>query len=169
MGTGTPLPLDPREMQTARADIKREFPNLDDSFQVTSWPGEHYNCIAWAAEDAWRWWWPDIDSEAFWPHGLDRDETIPGFVAAFATLGYAPCISHELEVGYEKVVIFAIGTRVKHMSRQLPSGAWTSKLGDWWDIGHSEVDEVRATHYGRRIQILRRLIPEAPVVVPSGS
>ena len=167
MGTGTPLPLNPQEMRRVRGDIKNEFPQLADSFQVTSLPADQYNCIAWAAEDQWQWWWPDIDHECFWPAGIDRNETIEGFVAAFRVLGYEPCFSEALESGYEKVAIFAVSNRVKHMARQLSSGDWTSKLGDWWDIRHETVDEISAPHYGRRQQVLKRILRTGPPIVPS--
>jgi len=168
MGTGAPLPLTPHEMQTVRSAIKSEFHNLADSFQLTSWPTEQYNCIAWAAEDQGRWWWPDIDGESFWPQGIERNETILDFITAFRTLGYETCESHDLEIGYEKVAIFAIGDRVKHMGRQLSSGAWTSKLGPWWDVGHDSVDEIEAPHYGRRVQILKRTSLNISII-PSGT
>ena len=165
MGTGAPLPLTPQEMHTTRSEIKSEFHELADSFIVTSWDVEHYNCIAWAAEDQGQWWWPDPDHESFWPQGIPRDDNIDSFVAAFALMGYERSDSFELEPGYEKVAIFAIGTKVKHMSRQLPSGTWTSKLGPWWDIEHADVDEIRAPHYGVRERVLRRPIPD-PIQLP---
>jgi hypothetical protein len=156
MGTGTPLSLEQREMEGVRAEIKGTFTKLTDSFQVTSWPTDTYNCVAWAAGDSRKWWWPDPEGESFWPHGVDRQDTIETFIAAFRTIGYEPCKSHHLEAGFEKVAIYAIGERTKHMARQLPSGAWTSKLGGWWDINHHSIDEVEAPHYGVRVQILCR-------------
>jgi hypothetical protein len=129
MGTGAPLPLTPQRMQTVRSEIQNEFRQLTNSFEVTSWDVECYNCIAWAAEDQSQWWWPDPDYESFWPRGVPRDDSIDSFMTAFATLGYELCDSLDLEVGYEKVALFAIGSKVKHMARQLRSGSWTSKLG----------------------------------------
>jgi hypothetical protein len=160
MGTGTPLPLDPHEMQNVRTEIRRVFTNLTDSFQVTSWPAERYNCVAWAADDPSNWWWPDPDGESFWPRGVERQDTVEAFIAAFRTIGYEPCESDDLETGCDKVAIYAIGNNAKHMARQLPSGAWTSKLGEWWDIGHHAIEEVEAPHYGIRVQILRRPSPQ---------
>jgi len=160
MGTGAPLPLAPQEMQTVRSEIQGEFQALADSFTVTSWDVEHYNCIAWAAQDQGQWWWPDPDFESFWPQGIPRDDSIDSFKAAFAVLGYERCDSIDLEPGYEKVAIFAIETKVKHMARQLPSGTWTSKLGPWWDVGHAGVDEITAPHYGERKCVLKRPLPD---------
>lgn len=160
MGTGTPVPLNQEEMLQVRAEIRAEFKALNDSFQVTSWPTDNYNCIAWAAEDIGNWWWPDPDGESFWPIGIPREETVDAFIAAFSTLGYEPCETGDLEPGYEKVAIYAVGNRTKHMARQLPSGAWTSKLGEWWDVGHELAEEIEAPHYGIRKQVLRRQQPD---------
>jgi hypothetical protein len=140
MGTGEPLPLSQQQARDARIAINQDFGNLNDAFQITSWPTDSYNCIAWAAEDQSYWWWPDPDHESFWPHGVQRDDSMAAFVAAFRTIGYELCNSFDLEAGFEKVAIYAVGDKVKHMARQLPSGAWTSKLGEWWDIAHDSVD-----------------------------
>ena len=162
MGAGQPLPLSQQEMQAAREAIKRDFGSLHDAFQVTSWPTDSYNCIAWAAEDTCYWWWPDPDGEAFWPHGIERQDSITAFIAAFQTIGYEPCDSYTLEAGFEKVALYVVAGRVKHMARQLPSGSWTSKLGGWWDIAHDSVDGVQdhpdrpIPHYGVKMQALRR-------------
>ena len=156
MGTGTPLPLSPYEMQLARDSIQHEFQNLTAAFQVTSWPNQNYNCIAWAADDFTQWWWPDADGESFWPAGVPRLERLDAFITAFETIGYEPCATHEIEPGYEKVAIYTLGDSPKHMAKQLPSGAWSSKLGEWWDIGHNLLEEVRVAHYGSPRQILRR-------------
>jgi hypothetical protein len=165
VGTGTQLPLDSHEMQRVRAGVKEALPSLTDSFRVTSWPTEDYNCIGWAAEDQTNWWWPDPDGEYFWPKKVPREETVGAFVDAFRVVGYEPCDSPNLEKGWEKVAIYAIGDRVKHMARQLvPSGEWTSKLGEWWDISHSSPDEVEINIYGKSVQILKRResIPTIP-------
>jgi|CZKY01.1.fsa_nt_gi hypothetical protein len=172
MGTGAALPLSPQEMQTVRAEINNEFSSLQDAFQVTSWPLDTYNCIAWAAEDHCYWWWPDPDYESFWPRGVDREDTVVAFIAAFQTMGYELCDSYDLEPGFEKVAIYSAGERVKHMARQLPSGAWTSKLGDWWDIAHNSVDGVQdpptRIHYGVKRKAMRRIMPHL-AVIPSAT
>lgn len=48
-----------------------------------------------------------------------------------------------------------------HAARQLPSGAWTSKLGEWEDIEHDTLEalegsEGRGEAYGRVALILKR-------------
>ena len=72
--------------------IEARFPGLRTSpFRVTSPATRGYNCIAWAAGDTNRWWWPDPEDDAsFWPPGVAPEETISAFTAAFATLGVSP-------------------------------------------------------------------------------
>lgn len=156
MGTGTPLPLEPHEMEQTRREIRGFFPKLDESFQVTSYPTDDYNCIGWAANDQENWWWPDPDGEGFWPSSVAREEKIDSFIAAFRTLGYEPCLSSRLQAGYEKVAIYALNGVPKHMARQMPSGEWSSKLGEWWDIGHSKIGEIETSDYGAPVKFMRR-------------
>jgi hypothetical protein len=75
---------------------------------VTSPKTPRYNCIAWAAGDNQRWWWPDPDNVAYWPAGATREATVAAFIEAFGTLGYQPCINSDLEPGYQKVPLYAL-------------------------------------------------------------
>ena len=138
--------------------VRRNFPNLrQGEFQLTSRESDEYNCIAWAARDTTRWWWPSID--AYWPAAVPQAETLENFIAAFRTLGYRPCEFNEaLEPEFEKVAIY-IGDngRPTHMARQLESGKWTSKLGEGCDIEHDYLRGVEGVAYGRAVQILKRL------------
>jgi hypothetical protein len=106
------------------------FPGLRGSGYVVTSPEDiRYNCIAWAAEDKERWWWPDEDSH--WPEGAAREETIAAFVAAYGEPDFVPCDGPLLEEGYEKILIYASpdGTPT-HVARQLQSGLWSSKRYD---------------------------------------
>jgi hypothetical protein len=38
----------------------------------------------------------------------------------------------------------------------LPTGKWTSKLGDWDDIEHDTLEALEAAFYGRVAQIMKR-------------
>jgi len=141
--------------------ITEVFPGLQTSpFQITSPTSRDYNCIAWAAGDTTRWWWPDPDSDAsFWPPGIPREETIDAFVAAFAALGYAASATDELEVGFEQVALSASGTLPTHAARQLPNGRWTSKLGLREDIEH-DLHALSGEAYGSGVLILKRSVSE---------
>lgn len=140
----------------SRTEILSHLPRLRKMwFSVTSPPTPDYNCIAWAAGDTSRWWWPK-PTIYHWPEHVAREADLPSFIAAFATLGYAPCPDGTLEKDFEKVAIFADRDgRPTHAARQLPSGRWTSKLGKIEDISHS-IYGVEGAAYGEVVQYLQR-------------
>ncbi len=123
-------------------------------YVVTSPMDDRYNCVAWAADDRERWWWPDQDS--YWPEGAPREETITAFVAAYGDLGFVSCDDPLIETGYEKVAIYAApdGTPT-HVARQLPSGLWSSKIGQLQDIQH-QLEDLAGPAYGACARVLKR-------------
>lgn len=140
------------------------FPNLvRGQYHVTSEETPEYNCIAHAAEKNDNWWWPD-DAPAYWPEGLEKAETLDGFVLAYETVGFKTCPtqSRELEPNVVKVAIYVDQDGVPtHAARQIPGGAWTSKLGDWEDIQHQTLEAMEAgadptLGYGKVALIMRR-------------
>jgi hypothetical protein len=136
--------------------LEEIFPGLrGQSYQVQSPRDDRYNCIAWAAGDAGRWWWPDSAHEDFWPAGVARAETLAAFRDAFATLGYALCDGEQLEIGYEKIALFAREGVPKHAARQLPNGRSTSKLGPHADIEHA-LHNLTGMVYGSVALVMRR-------------
>jgi hypothetical protein len=137
------------------------FPNFYRLGSVIASPGDvRYNCIAWAAGETHRVWWPGL---WYWPPGVPIGDDLAAFVQAFATLGYMPCPDDSLEPGFEKVAIYAVGAAVKPMARQLPGGRWTSKLGPKVDVEHVLGGLVGPT-YGTVVQILKR--PSKAITLP---
>lgn len=122
------------------------------TFELTSPRTEEYNCIAWAAGDTERWWWPQ---GGFWPVGVAARETVPAFEAAYESLGYVVCEGGELEPGYEKVAIFEIDGTPTHAARQLVDGSWTSKLGALEDVQHP-LEGLKVDAYGPPVRYLKR-------------
>ena len=121
-----------------------------------------YNCIAWAAGDQSRWWWPDVQGFAYWPAGVPREVSVPGFIAAFQSLGYELCGTGRLQDGVQKIVLFGhvdmLGQLVPtHAARQLASGSWTSKMGALEDILHTEADLVCGPVYGQLVCFMSRV------------
>ncbi len=124
------------------------------NYRITSPKDSVYNCIAWAVGDTTQWWWPDPPGQEYWPAGVPREETVPAFLAAFATLGFEPGASEELEAGVEKIALFVNATGMPtHAARQLLSGRWTSKLGRGEDIEH-DLQDLTGTMYGRVAHVL---------------
>jgi hypothetical protein len=136
------------------------FPAFGGSgYVITSAVDDRYTCVAWAAHDNERWWWPDQDS--YWPDGAPREETIAAFVAAYGVLGFVSCDGPFLEAGFEKVAIYAAPDSVPtHVARQLPSGLWISKLGQLQDIQH-QLEDLAGPAYGSCARFLKRQQPLA--------
>lgn len=121
-----------------------------------------YNCIAWAANDLARWWWPTgyvQGKPAYWPIS-DRTVTVACFHEAFAVARqYEPCDSPSPERGYEKVALYVTSRDVPtHMARQVPSGGWTSKLGPHEDLTHHTLTALECSVYGQPRYFMRRRI-----------
>ena len=129
----------------------------EEGFELTSEVDDGYNCIAWAAEDTARWWWPESD-DAYWPSGVSDETSVAAFVEAFETLGYERCEGDWLENGYLKIAIYAdANDEPTHASRQLPDGSWTHKLGEWEDLT-STLRGVVCDAYGDPIVYMRRVV-----------
>ena len=72
------------------------FPNLvAEGYTIQSPQDLAYNCIAWAADDYDKRWWPSIDD--YWPVGVPLEVTVDAFVLAFETLGYVECKTSDFE------------------------------------------------------------------------
>ena len=125
------------------------------SFDLTSEQDENYNCIAWAAGDIENWWWP---IGGHWPDGIEEQETLAAFEAAYGTRGYAVCETPELEEGFEKVAIYELRGVPTHAARQLPDGNWTSKLGALEDVRHP-IEGLKVEIYGNPVRYLKRPRP----------
>jgi hypothetical protein len=142
--------------------IEHDFPGLRGTgYRVTSPPDDAYNCIAWAAGETARWWWPDDPDDpdrAHWPSGVPRVETLEAFRDAFATLGYLVRNADRPEAGYEKVALFALAGVPKHATRQLPGGRWTSKLGLREDVEHA-LHDLTGMMYGSVVLVMKRPLP----------
>jgi len=137
------------------------FPNLVDGvFVETSEYDTGYNCIAWAANDTTAWWQPAQGIGYYWPPGAPGGDSIWVYSAAFGTLGYEECQDAKLEEGWEKIALYAVlrdGELIAtHAARQLQDGKWTSKLGDFEDITHENLEDVFCDDYGVDLMYMRR-------------
>lgn len=150
-----------------RARIEQDYPNLKKSkWKPKSPRTNRYQCIAWAACDTRRRWWPVGDPPVtYWPPNVPAEETVDCFIQAFATIGFKPCESDDYELGFQKVALFVDNDGIpSHMVRQHLLGiGWLSKLGDWEDIYHPRLSNLEGrTHpeptqgYGTVQQILKR-------------
>jgi hypothetical protein len=117
-----------------------------------------YNCIAWAAGDMTRRWWPFSLGGFWWPPELPPDEeTLDNFIRAFELLGYRKCKTSAFKKGIEKVALFVDNKGVPtHAARQRESGDWTSKCGPLEDIQHKTLHAVEGVEYGTVAVFLKR-------------
>ena len=139
-----------------RSDLEDVFPHLQETgYDITSPATAEYNCIAWAAGDTARWWWPN-PLFSYWPQGTPVEETLAAFIHAFATLGFVPCDADTVEPGFEKIALYVNSQgKPTHAARQLPNGKWSSKLGREIDIEHSLIG-LTNSEYGSVAQVLKR-------------
>lgn len=145
-------------MDTIEHRLKNDFPNIDSkNHKITSDKTGEYNCIAWAAGDNEKWWWPAPSPFAYWPSEFPRVATIDNFINAFSSFGYEVCENQDLENDFEKIGLYAdVDGNPTHMARQLENGFWTSKLGNDHDIEHVSLDTLVGPIYGNVLKILRR-------------
>jgi hypothetical protein len=130
------------------------FPGLGDcEWKISSPSTVKYNCIGWAMHDQGRNWWPVF---YYWPRGAIREETVEACRQAFVICGFEVCDSAGMELGFEKVAIYAQGSELTHAARQLPNGCWTSKIGELEDIEHETLEALESTEYGQVVLIMRR-------------
>lgn len=140
-------------------NIESEFPRLrQEGYSITSSETDDYNCIAWAGGETSRKWDPDPASGRYWPESVPRTLDIDSFVQLFALKGgYSMCDNDAFEHGFEKIAIFVnVSKEVTHAARQLTSGAWSSKLGDWEDIEHNTLSGLESSLCGKVAIILKR-------------
>src|SRR5207302_1388846 len=91
-----------------RGHIEGVFPALrNTSWNITSLPTRTYNCIAWAAGDLQRWWWPDFHLQYYWPELVPRELTLERFIQAFGLFAYSRCSDGSFDPAFEKVAIYA--------------------------------------------------------------
>jgi len=140
-------------------EIETYFPRLrTEGYTITSPETEEYNCIAWAADDTTEKWDPNPTSGRYWPPQVPRTLDLESFVKLYEVEGgYVPCADGSIEEGFEKIVIFLnLSREVSHAAKQLPSGQWTSKLGNLEDIEHNTLWSLEGDTYGFVAQYLKR-------------
>lgn len=117
--------------------IESFFPNLGQNYKITSPQTPNYNCIAFAADDETKFWWP-LSSFCFWPEGIPNSVDLDSFIACYELLGYQNCEKNSnYEEGYEKVAIFTTPYGIPtHAAKQVDDKFWKSKLGPHHDIEH---------------------------------
>jgi hypothetical protein len=161
---------------------EENFPYLTKKlYEVTDDESDNYNCIALAAGDKTRWWEPDASGVYYWPI-FKREWTVDCLIEMFESLNFQKCRCSLKKRGFEKVTLYhdpvgciegisnfgmwhpeVLPNSPTHAAKQLPNGAWQSKLGGWEEIEHRTLKCLNGTDitgkrisYGKPIQILKR-------------
>lgn len=139
-------------------DFSSHFPNLGDvESKKTSEPDFCYNCIAWAFEDNTRFWWPNMQG-AYWPRPANSSQSdLEAFDDWLLADGWVQVATAEFENGFKKVALYAQAGAPTHAARLLPSGVWTSKLGQNIDLSHA-LSDLEGPTYGQVLKIFRKPI-----------
>lgn len=137
-------------------------PNAAGKWRVTSPRDRRYNCFGWALHDTTIAWYPGGDpTSSKWPPGASTALDPESIQIALAQLGFEVTTGLELEPGVERIALFADEDGdVVHVARQLPSGAWSSKLGRWEDIEHADLEALEGGDYGKVVAFMKRAISE---------
>lgn len=136
------------------------FPKLvPGQVNVTSPVDPKYNCIAWAAGESRRWWWPSATT--YWPKGVPRVATVDAFLQAYGTLGFVPTIQSDFEDGKDRIALFTLAGVPTHAARQLANGRWTSKCGANVDMEH-DLTDLDGPTYGSATHFLERPVKAQP-------
>jgi hypothetical protein len=143
-----------------RPHLEKLFPSLrNSSYRITGPASGRYNCIAHAADSKDAWWQPapEPTKKTYWPPGVVEEWTLNALAMALGTIGYLPCDNPTLESGFEKIALYADSAdEPTHAAKQLPSGAWTSKLGELEEIEHDSLMALEGQDYGRAVRFLKR-------------
>jgi hypothetical protein len=134
------------------ADLYARVPRLETSrHRITSPPTDRYNCVAWVYRDFERWWEPGF----YWPEYAPMpvgDEDLDAYVRLFAHAGFRECETPDFETGYLKIAIYARDGRFHHVAKQLPSDAWSSKVGKSVDLRHEQLDALYDCAYWNKAE-----------------
>jgi len=142
--------------------IKGSFPSMsEENIKITSPVSNKYNCIAWVYGRNDINYWPDdfdMSDDYKWPDGIKRGNNIDSFINLYKSIGYEICKDGKLEQDYEKICIYEKDNLPKHAAKQIPNGNWSSKLGEYFDVEHTE-SALSGGRYGDiSIYMKRRLL-----------
>jgi hypothetical protein len=133
------------------------FPySADWNWRATSDATCAYNCLSWSVHRQDVYMWPDERNQFSWPVDMPRGDTVEMMKSFFERIGFRECKSRDHEEGFEKIVVYGNDSCPEHIARQLPSGKWTSKLGESIDIEHNDPKVLEGGPYGAVMLTMRR-------------
>lgn len=136
-------------------EIKEKWPKLIENinFQFTSLKTWDYNCVAHVLGIDNDW----IDFYYTDEGDINSDLTINRYVELFEEHGFSKCEDSSIEKGFEKIAIYEDSRKwFSHVALQFENGDWTSKMGDYEDIKHVNIDSVSTGLYGQAVLFMKR-------------
>lgn len=145
--------MTPSSLKTIKLDsakIQKHFPNLiqGENFEYTSQHTDEYNCVAWATEITNKWIQFIYDE-----HG-NYDINAVRYIRYFSELGFVETENIAVENAVKIAIYADSDNNFTHVARQLRSGKWTSKIGDWEDIEHRDLQDIAGGAYGKPIILM---------------
>lgn len=141
------------------SELESLFPRLRTSgYQITSKQADQPNCIGWVLYSN-LYFDPSgsIVGGYYWPPGIRRDDSLEAWSELFALHRYTECDDATLEPDSEKIAIYGgPDGEPWHVTRQLISGEWTSKLNKLEDIQHPTLEALIGPDYVEVVRIMRR-------------
>lgn len=142
------------------------FPRLknDAIFKVTSNIDKNYNCIAFSMRLGDRWVDPKSTAGHWWPLEISSTSMLKDeLIKAFEALRFKKCNDARKEFWYDKVSLYyhpVTGTWT-HAARIITPKEYHSKLGEGWDIHHSNGSVLHNpkhpdSSYGIEFQYMKR-------------
>lgn len=125
--------------------ISNYFPNLKlgENFIYTSLKTDVYNCVAWSLKIDGNW--------------IEYDLNVDDYVSLFFDNGFRRSENTNFMDGVEKIAIYVDDKNLfTHVARQLDTGKWTSKFGEWEDIEHDTLEAIEGSGYGRPYLIMEK-------------
>lgn len=138
--------------------LLRDFPRLRRRlYRGTSEPATNYNCFAWAVGETHRRWDPTRLRSArnYWPTE-SRSMGLAEALEAFEAVGFRRVDAARAVAGWQTITLYAADGQITHAARLLPSGLWTSKLGDDIDLEHETPEALGGGLYGEPSVTLKR-------------
>lgn len=140
--------------ELTESKARKHFPNskIGSNIIFTSLKGDEYNCAAWAIEIIDQW-------VEFKDKNGNYDLSIDRYVQYYEEHGFSKCDNKEPEYGIIKIAIYADEKEeFTHVARQIQGGKWTSKLGDWEDVEHNDLDVLSGQSYGKPHTFMQKKI-----------
>jgi hypothetical protein len=129
--------------------VLKYWPNLvSAAYYKSSNEDLLYNCVAWVEGIKSK----RIDFSQDEEGNLLDDYYLTSYpyIEYFESRGFVLCENGILETGIQKIAIFEKDNEFKHVAIQLENGYWSSKMGDFEDIVHYELNAVEGYPYKRK-------------------